>query len=240
MTTGLRIEGIYDLRTFTYLKDQGVVNFSFDCRPRSFNFLQQHRLFELIEKVNRSNFKYFLHYEEERDFVIEKMLSDLNGQGWGPQQFVLEFSDHKELSFYEKFKWPFWIHYFDHSHYPGNNLNNFLNSPYLKGVVFEERQFEELYRSGAWYSVLQVLSPALYADKLNSNTRSVETMLTVSWEFFNKFLSKSSLPSSLNVDFISLPIDNNVEVCYRNVDLFKLEEEIKSIPKDMLYTPLTS
>ena len=46
----LRIEGLYDMRTYQCLEALKVKQFSFDFRPRSLAFVQGHRFLEILEK----------------------------------------------------------------------------------------------------------------------------------------------------------------------------------------------
>ena len=73
----LRIDGIYDFRTVHFLEQKMVQNYSLDFRTRSFNFLQQHKFFELLGKDIKKDNRYFLHYAYEKDFIISKMIDDL-------------------------------------------------------------------------------------------------------------------------------------------------------------------
>ena len=89
------IEGIYDQRTFNSLKEVGISSFSFDFRPTSFNFYQQYRFLDLIDKCFDSSHQYFLHFAGEADFVIQKMVDDLDAQLGDKEKsnIFLEFSD---------------------------------------------------------------------------------------------------------------------------------------------------
>ena len=90
----LRIEGVYDIRTVQYLKGQGIEDFSFDFRPKSFNFLQQYRFFEIIERCFHKNLRFFLKYQNEKDFIVQKMLNDIKEKWLGTydigKNFILE------------------------------------------------------------------------------------------------------------------------------------------------------
>ncbi|TNE98703.1 MAG: hypothetical protein EP326_09415, partial [Deltaproteobacteria bacterium] len=62
------------------LTKEGVSSFGFDFRVRSFNFLQQYSFLELIEKNFQTNHQYDLIFQDEKDFVIAKMIADLDEQ----------------------------------------------------------------------------------------------------------------------------------------------------------------
>ena len=61
-----RVEGIYDKRTLQRLQDLNLKDLSFDFRPRSFNFLQQHTFMEIVENISTED-RLYLHFENEAE-----------------------------------------------------------------------------------------------------------------------------------------------------------------------------
>ena len=72
----IKVDGIYDRRTLSALASLGTRDLCFDFRPKSFNFLQQHVFLDLLGTHNSSEKKIYLHYANEQDFMVQKMIDD--------------------------------------------------------------------------------------------------------------------------------------------------------------------
>ena len=111
MPPKIRIDGVYDVSTFTHLSNMEVENFLFDCRPLSYQFIQQHCLNELIKDNQRPFQNYYLKFSDEKDFVVRKLLYDLNETiSNGPQEkksVILEFSGDEQSRYMDSFKTPY-------------------------------------------------------------------------------------------------------------------------------------
>ncbi|MBF0299420.1 MAG: hypothetical protein HQK51_11915 [Oligoflexia bacterium] len=236
----IRVEGIYDLRTIAFLKNLNIKSYSFDFRPRSFNFLQQYKFFEILSQEYSKNSFYFLKYENERDFIIQKMLDDLlefsiKNNLWSKLEemdnarattidnfcattFPLEFSDDLGRKYYDSFKHPYWWHYRE-----SNELNLLLESPYLQGIIVESDLFGQYFNQEAIFGFLQLF----YIR--NSNVQT-PLKLIIRTQLPNiKILLSNFNNDYVKMEFLSLPIDQSIEVCYRNVDLKKLNQSINWI-----------
>lgn len=223
----IRIDGIYDQRTFTALQGLGIDHFAFDFRPLSFNFLPQHRFFEMLEKSSVKSNYLFLKYEGEKDFVILKMLSDLQ-EKFGPlnknigplAKTCLEFSDFNKINFYEQFATPFWWHL---THLTLNDLQKdevkqILKSPLLRGIVIKWEQLKSWIERGEWPAVkMKFRSDCLL-------------MINSDWDYTNEIIETRFDFLLSAFMYYSLPINEEIEICYRNVDLFKLSSGLKKLP----------
>lgn len=214
----LRLEGIYDQKTFDLLSQLSIKNFSFDMRPLGLNFFPQHLFLKLLSQSWRSGDRYFLHYAYEKDFVIEKMAEDLK-QLFSPfnpfsGQLFLEFSDQKPLSFYEQFKLPFYWHY----HWEGE-FHQILHSPLLQGVVLSCSFLQGLYQREDREHFFQSLSEM----RRKRDNRPLEFILAGDWDctVAEGFLRQFSF------DMLSLPINAQLELCYRQVDVEKMQQSVK-------------
>ena len=127
----LKISGIYNLETVRLLQEQGIYNISFDLRPRSFNFIPMANLLEIIKHM--SDFTTItLHFANEKDYVINKIISEIKDMG---RNCSLEFSDQKSLDYYESFKLPFYLYYYPQIlQLKWRYLKNF------KGIMIAENQ----------------------------------------------------------------------------------------------------
>ncbi|MBF0207948.1 MAG: hypothetical protein HQK53_13800 [Oligoflexia bacterium] len=256
----IRIEGIYDTRTMQFLKRSGVEHYSFDMRPRSFNFLQQHRFFEIVERHFAADYYFYLRYEGEKDFVIKKMLDDIAEKGiLSRESFLLEFSDNQQAEYYESLGHPFLWHYQEGDEAKLHELLPLVN---FRGLVFSQRFFQEAHRLGRWYSLLNQLLSGMGVGPLGRDSARPTVVLTSDWNFSHNFYRLLNSPyfsdhvdqhdkhdkhdqhgQALGVDIFSLPIDSSVEVCYRNVDFYKLDHELKLVPKELVsttYAPYSS
>ncbi len=202
------IDGVYDQRTFNLLKTLKIDSFSFDFRPTSFNFFQQYRFLDLVEKCFDSKDRYFLHFCGEADFVIQKMVDDLREKVSDEelQCFMLEFSDRCSPKFYDQFEFPYILHYS-----PELKPENFSNSKFLNGIVLHFSHLEEMHREGRLFSFIQSFFQLV-------KTIDIELILKADWDA-DIF---PSLVELLDFDSVALPVNDKVEVCYRNVDLNKL------------------
>lgn len=261
----LRMEGIYDLRTILHLKNLNINCFSFDFRPRSFNFLQQYKFFEILQEEYSKELCFFLRYENEKDFVIQKMLTDLKDfffknnlsiknnnnlsntslivddhkdiydNNDDPSKsnfeidlfgdaFPLEFSDDLGRKYYDYFKHPYWWHYRE-----SNELNSLLESPYLKGIVIDSDMFGQYFNQEAILGFLQIFH--IRGGEKQEQKKSLpplKLILRSQWQNNSTLLSIFK-NDYIKMEYLSLPIDQSIEICYRNVDLNKLNQNIQNI-----------
>jgi len=122
----LKISGVYNLETVRLLQEQGIYNISFDLRPRSFNFIPLSNLLEIIKHISELS-TISLHFSNEKDYVIDEILQEINGLG---KNCFLEFSDHNSLDYYECFNVPFYLYY-----YPQILQLNWRYVKDLKGII---------------------------------------------------------------------------------------------------------
>lgn len=217
----MRIEGLYDLRTLKTLKENGIFDYGLDFRPTSFNFLQQYRFMDLITKLDDLQSRYYLHFCNEADFVIAKFLEDLKKHyserteaGAYQDKVTLEFSDYCPASFYDSFETAYYWNF--HQERP---LAEYLKSKHIKGIIFDFNWLHDKHKKGEFDSFfshfLQLAAPHI-------RERGLELGLKFDWD--------SHLFDSLfdYVDFklLSLPVNEKIEVCYRNVDLDKASKNI--------------
>ncbi len=211
-----RIEGIYDHRIIQSLRELGIDHFGFDFRPTSFNFLQQHLFQDLALQYLTSSDQVYLHFCNEKDFIITKIISETPLTRGSRGQVLLEFSDSLDINFYQKFNVPFVWHY-----RPDRNLNDFLYHPLFCGLVFDISFIEGVYEREQLRSLAINLSTQIH----KARPQGLPLYLTRKW-------TSDVLPSFFEYfDFsiISLPIDSSVEVCYRNVDLFLFRDHFTKL-----------
>ena len=217
----MRIEGLYDLRTLKNLKENDIYDYAFDFRPTSFNFLQQYRFMDLIAQADDKMSHYYLHFSNEADFVIGKFIEDLKSHfkkdteyGDFENKITLEFSDFCPASFYDSFETPYYWNF--HQERP---LKEYLDAKYIKGIMLDFNWLHDKHERGEFDSFfahfLQLAAPAI-------RERGLELALKIDWDshLFD------SLFDYVDFKFLSLPVNNKIEVCYRNVDLAKASKNI--------------
>ncbi|MBF0367332.1 MAG: hypothetical protein HQK50_17285, partial [Oligoflexia bacterium] len=161
-----------------------------DFRPKSFNFLQQYRFLEIMDSALYLGQTYFLHYENEKDFVVAKMLNDFASLAKGSvnlkDQLLLEFSDVREVEYYESFGMPFFWHY-----QLCRGREEILRSPKLKGVVFSDTFLEDAIRLKEWASIVQTC-----------RQNGVQVVVSGACDFRFKFSQKLYPERILGIDII--------------------------------------
>ncbi len=217
----IRLEGLYDLTTFQKSQELGLRDFSFDFRPRSFNFLQLHKFLEMMSTEFNSLHRYTLHFEREADFVVKNAIKEID-QHLRPQPFYQGFAHHFKLEFsdlstretLDQFEAPFYWHY-----YPEASLKDFLNAQNLRGIVLNFDFLHQRHKEGTFghfFNHFYQIAP------LEMKARGMELILRLDW---NSDLFPS-LFDFIDFDLISLCINPKVETHYRNVDLTKATETI--------------
>ena len=213
MDSQFRVEGIYDKRTLQSLKDLKLKDLSFDFRPRSFNFLQKKLLEELLEDVSQDDTVY-LHFENEADFVIKNILESATKK-CEKKNIILEFSGNQTAEYYESFNHDFLWNYDPSS----EHLDDILKSKLLKGLIIPLSIINEEHRKGNIINFSKELHSKIF-NLLSKDSGML--ILSMDWDS-NLF---SSLVQYFDFDLISIPINNKIEVCYRNVDLSKMQDQV--------------
>ena len=209
----LKFNGIYDKRTVKFLNENNVYNFSLDFRPRSLNFIQIHLAQQIVKSNETSNF--FLEFENEKEFVISKVLreiSDLVPEG----KLYLEFSDHLESKFYEQFNCPYYLHIDSLA-----KINSeYLSGRNLKGVIFDGKFLASQHLNGSFSSLINNFYSIVKA-------RSIDLELCIFKDWTLDLFP--SIEAYFDFDKVCLPINSNIEKCFRNVDLNKIKSELKHL-----------
>ncbi len=214
MDKKVKICGIYDKRTIQRLKEIGTDQFSFDFRARSFNFLQQHSFMDLQEELSLDEGLY-LQFENEADFVIKKILDDLSSRR-SLKNVFLEFSDLQSADFYDQFEVPYIWHY----NFEYKSFDAIVSSKYASGFVLKFSDLLKLHEDG----VLHNFCNNFHSQFIRHLSRDdFSLILELDWDS-NLF---SSISKYFDFDLISIPISNKVEICYRNVDLAKVQNHVQ-------------
>lgn len=219
MTKRVRVNGIYDLRTIKELIKLQVKHIGFDFRPKSFNFIQIYKVEEFIKDIDGHFEKIYLHFSDEKDFMIQKIIQDILKTGITKEQIVLEFSDSLNQEFYEQFGINYIVHL-------DKDLRNLERTKLLKGISLHSAHLEEIIKSDQFPSFVNevyTFYPYLKSDQ------TIELHLDMNWDS-EPYTCYSEY---LKPEFIIYSINPLIEVCYRNVNLPKLDSYLKKLPIDI-------
>jgi hypothetical protein len=218
MEQKLRIEGIYDKRTFQYLKAQGLSSFCFDFSPKSFNFIQEYVFIEQIINLLGPSDKVFLHFARSNDPMVTKLIADLAKTGLSLNNVYFEFDE--------------WSSEFGPIDFSYNYLLNFskdsdsskLIGTNFKGFVFNFDFFVGLHRSNLLNNFASNFYTR-YQEKLGD-----QSLMLLKLDWHSNLLA--TLFDLFEFDLLSFPINSKIEICYRNVDLKKLSSEMEVLQKN--------
>lgn len=210
MKNQIRIDGVYDRRTLLALKKLGINHFRFDFSPKSFNFIQLHIFIDHIVPLLDKTDKVFLHFNSSADLMIQKIISDLP---FLKDQIIFECDEWKEGHFLNNFNKLINFH----------SKNDFKNHQItdIKGVILEHDYLDELFLKSKLNQFLNELFLTY------GNIFDDEKLIIV--ESNSSYNLKQTLLDLIDYDLISLPINQQVEVCYRNIDVEKLNYEIRNV-----------
>ncbi len=220
--TTIRIDGIYSNELLTKLKAQGETEFSFDFRARSLNFLQQYKFLECIKGNISNGDKLFLHYSNEQDYIIQKMLDDLKVES--PEyssQIYLYFSDVKEKEFYESFEKPFSWEFDNIRH-----LEKIVDSKYFNELVIPFSLIQWHHGKGDSIPMLTKIFNLRNKHKFNISIK-------INWDFS----IIESVFDFFHFDSYIIPVSHYVETSYRNIDLQKIDNQIDIIKNQLTISP---
>lgn len=210
----IKLSGIYDKRTMKIGQDLGLSSYEFDFRPMSFNFIQQYVMEEILAEIQSTSPKISLHFQNEQNFMIDNILGSFKESALSP---VLVFSDTQSPVYYNSFKTPFYWHYD-----PQGDVKGVISAKYNEGIILNYQFLEKLHHEGTLHNFMT----NFYSGLRGAETKKIG--LKIDWD--------SNLAPSIfdlvDFDFIELPINSKVEVCYRNVDSTKLQKNI-SILKNL-------
>lgn len=204
------VQGIYDERTLKIIKSEGINIFSFDFRPRSFNFIQEHIFLEIVKKNFSENDRLFLYFEKSNDYMISKLITDLKNYIPSMDNIYFIFDDIDLID--PNFEFNFYCTYHDKLE------KNIFNHSKCVGLFVEFKYFEHAINN---HSLEKYTQNLMYRFS-NLFTRNLEINLVL--QFSDNLLS--SLFAYLDFTYVALPISNDVEVCYRNVDQMKIKKEL--------------
>lgn len=226
MSKLLKLAGIYNQDLIQLGVEREVYHLGFDFRPRSPNFLQEYAFKDLIEKNFDHRMKFYLHYQDEKDFMIKRMAEQINEslQKIGREKeflnnFYLQLSDVRELSFYKslplKFIWEY---------HPLGDIHRILSLENNSGLCLPYGLVREAKEKG---ELEELVMKILRAKQNRAQGNDFQITLQMDWDSDPMF----SLSEFLDIDMIELPINNMVETSYRNIDVSRITSGLNDFKK---------
>lgn len=198
----VRVNGVYNSSIINHLSAIGISHFSFDLRPMSLNFTQSYKIKEMLEQTSSSLKHFYIHFENEKDFMINEIVADINNSR-GQAEINLEFSGHDQLEYYESFETPYLWHFNEDV-----DFSQIAKTKNLKKISFDQLYIEQLLQFGKLYDLFgKVL--AFVGNK------GIELEISANWD--------SAMLETI-IDFypitsLNFEINNKVETSYRQIDL---------------------
>lgn len=181
---GPLVHGCYDQATFRTLESLGVRNFAFDLRARSPNLVTFRTLKELLS-LSRSERSVLVFENDTRETILSS-LDILKDTG---KNFLLEFRDQRDVSFYEGVGRPF-VWYFS----PEGDWKKILTSQNCEGVILPLK-FQSLYHD------LPHLWTAIEANNLSVMLHAED------FEEATFFEGKENIQASLDLTSVARTVD---------------------------------
>lgn len=212
----LKFDGVYDSRTLMELKREGVDHFSFDFNPRSFNFIQERVFLNLLEKVLNETDKIFLHFINNKDFMVIKIYEEIIKRRGNLHNIYFEFDNFfvdeilpNEINFFILYQPSIFL-----IQKKIENLAGFIFSHELLTTVNQESNLVHFYSNFYTHFHSHKLDTKKIILKLGMNEVVIGKCLDI-----------------FDFNIVSFDLTSEVEVCYRNVDLVKLKSKLESKKK---------
>lgn len=201
---GFKLKSITNSSQIKCATNVGIHNFVFDLRPKSFNFIQLHK----IESICQENFltKIGLLFANEKDFVVHELQNKLKAKSIETQ---VEFIDVSDIAYLDSLGVDYAL-YWNSS----LRLKDIESAKNLKRLIFEHKALEVFQQKGELFGFLSLFK---------SLEGEIDFELKLEW-------SSSIIESMMSYfDFqdISLELDSSVEVSFQQID----ENAVTSIIK---------
>jgi hypothetical protein len=206
------LKGITKIETITQTKMLDLTSYSFDLRPKSFNFTPKGNIQKILESLN-SNLEISLMFENEKDYIVTEIYQEVESYLFDEANCLLEFAGSTPLIELEKFEIPYIWHYHDKE-----KLRNIENTHFLKRIVLHHEDLEYLNSKGELFGYLQLLS---------DSSKNVKFELQLDW---NISLIESMF-SYFDFAMLSFEITNIVELSYQQPDHLAIQSEINYYKK---------
>ncbi|MBD64281.1 MAG: hypothetical protein CME62_03690 [Halobacteriovoraceae bacterium] len=199
----ITITGVTSENTIQTIKSYHLNSIGFDLRPKSFNFIQEHKIKSILTQFKGLNVS--LLFENDKDFVINHFYQDLKSLS---HQFYVEFTGQEKVAELEKLNIPYFWHY--HSE---EKISSLASTKNLKKIILTHSVLREFQQTGELFGFLQ-----LFAD-INSK---IKFELLLDWD------TEIMLSMFEYFEFhgIQFEINSKVERSYQNVNQTLLSDQL--------------
>lgn len=206
----LSLKGITGKNTLELLSDLDIYQYSFDLRPKSFNFTQGYNIQKIITDCPIGH-NFSLMFEDEKDFVVNELYKNIYSVISKEQKLYLEFTGRTPLADLERYEVDYIWHYHDQE-----KISNLKEVKFLKKIVFHHEDLEYLNSRGELHGFFN-----LFSDYIEN----IFIEIQINWDS-DLILSMFDL---FQVPMISIEITNQVEVSYQNPDNELIKNQLQYI-----------
>ncbi len=203
------LKGITQTSSLQFFTRKEFSQFSFDLRPKSFNFTQHYKIIEMIQN-DQSLSEYSLLFENEKDFVVSELFKLIGANHFGAE-ILCEFCGRTDLDYLESLNIPYVWHFHD-----GEKIASLAKYERMKRIVFRSEDLKLLLEKGDLFAFLKLF------DYLRAK---VEIEIQMQWnaELFE------SLHDHFQIDYLSFEINQMVEKSYQQPNHEMIKEHLKQL-----------
>ncbi|MCB9093732.1 MAG: hypothetical protein H6621_01580 [Halobacteriovoraceae bacterium] len=213
----LRFSGAYDKSTLELLSSLNIEDITIDFRPRSFNFIPQHHLIEILEQgISFKQLRYL--FSDDKDFVISEIIKSTNSLH--NNKVILEFDCIRDLSFLNQLEQPFYM-YLDKL----SDFEDWLWCKNFKGAIISYKLLEELYK------IKEIKQYAIRLESILKNMpeKKVKFDLKLEWNDHISF----NINEYVDIDRYVLCMSPELEKDYREVNFGQVQSLISNINNEI-------
>lgn len=142
----LTLMGVTSLETIKLAHAAGVDTFSFDLRPKSFNFIQSKKIKSILNEAPLVDYR--LTFANEKDFMVSALYNDIK---LTTPNLKIEFTGVTKLHELSRLEEPFVWHYNS-----DEKLRDIPNNSKLERVVLDHRVLSDYNDRGELFGFLQL------------------------------------------------------------------------------------
>jgi hypothetical protein len=217
----LKIHGVYDNQTVSHLKDLGIDRFCFDFRPKSFNFIPQATCIEIIQQQLDRTDQVSLFFDQDNPLVMKEIFKNIS-QAWSERfalpaegQVSFDLSYPYDLKTLNDLGGAFKMYFSGHE-----QLVTIQRSQWFRGIFLQYPDLIQLQQQGKLSSFRKELK-----DLLQYVSRPYEIDIVFDW---NQSIEPHILRTFPEAQW-TLPINQDIEMNYRTVDLHSMEHQLKKL-----------
>ncbi len=209
------LKGITKSEVITHVLQHNVEEFSFDLRPKSFNFTQAYNIVSILKDFSTTGLNYQLIFENEKDFVVKSVLEQIEKDLGEKRIFHLEFSGETSIAELDSYGNPYSLHFKE-----GRKIAELTGAKNLKRIIFHQKDLQLYADNNELYGFLQLFSDL---DEI------VEFEILMEWDSQAIYSMFDYFP----IKCLSFEVNNQVELSYQTVDITKVTNHLDFIQNDL-------